>query len=78
MHAVNVTNEDLIWRCLVRILLFFFTRKPFDLFLVYMLIDCWLLIVQWQKFHVYLGREQVQQLSMSNKGWDGTQQDNGF
>ena len=39
------------------------------------LIYCWL---QWQKFHAYAGGEQVQQLSISKKGWDGTQQGNGF
>ena len=42
------------------------------------LIDCWLLYVQWQIFHAYLGREQVQQFFISKKGWDGRQQGNGF
>ena len=43
-----------------------------------LLIDCWWLNVQWQIFHAYSGREQVQQLSVSTKGWDGIQQGNGF
>ena len=41
------------------------------------LIDCRFLNVQWQLFHAYSGKEQVQQLSISKTGWDGTQQGNG-
>jgi len=34
-----------------------------------MMVDCWLLTVQWQIFHVYSEREQVQQYNKNTLNW---------